>query len=120
IAATGPGNRLPAPTETGILYKDGQPVVGFASMGAGLHHRTFQSLLNYTTFGMSVEEAINGPDFFLPATDPTTYQSTAVFPEGRFDREVLDGTGLAWKEVSGEDSRLGGEGYWVAIERDPE
>lgn len=58
IAAVDPGDRLPAPTEQGILFKDGQPVLGFASMGAGLHHRTLQALLNVTAFGMSVEEAV--------------------------------------------------------------
>jgi gamma-glutamyltranspeptidase/glutathione hydrolase len=120
IAAVPPGSRLPAPTETGILLKDGTPVLGFASMGAGLHQRTFQGLLNYTAYGMSIEDAINTPDFFFPSTDTTTLQSTVVVPAGRFDPEVLDGTGLAWQDVDGDNSRLGGEGYWVAVDRDPE
>ena len=119
IATVPPGSRLPAPTETGILLKDGTPVLGFASMGAGLHQRTFQGLLNYTAFGMSVEESINTPDFFLPANDPATMQSTVVVPEGRFDEAVLDGTGLEWAAVGGDNARLGGEGYWVAVDRDP-
>ena len=120
IATVPPGSRLPAPTETGILLKDGTPVLGFASMGAGLHQRTFQGLLNYTAFGKSIEESINTPDFFLPATDPATMDSTVVVPEGRFDASVLDGTGLQWAEVGGDNARLGGEGYWVAVDRDPE
>jgi gamma-glutamyltranspeptidase/glutathione hydrolase len=119
VAAVPPGGRLPAPTETGILLKDGTPVLGFASMGAGLHQRTFQGLLNYTAFGQSVEEAVNTADFYLPSTDVATMQSTVVVPAGRFDHEVLDGTGLEWTEVDGDDARLGGEGLWVAIERDP-
>jgi gamma-glutamyltranspeptidase/glutathione hydrolase len=120
IAALRPGSRLPAPTETGILLKDGKPVLGFASMGAGLHQRTFQGLLNYTAFGMSIEEAINTPDFFMPATDLATSQSTVTVPDGRFDHAVLNGTGRLWQEVSGENQRLGGEGYWVAVTRDAE
>jgi gamma-glutamyltranspeptidase / glutathione hydrolase len=119
VAATGPGKRLPAPTETGILLKDDVPVVGFASMGAGLHQRTFQGLLNYRSFEMSVEDAINTPDFFLPETDPTTGELTVTVPAGRFDPEVLNATGLQWNEVGSDQARLGGEGYWVAIERDP-
>jgi gamma-glutamyltranspeptidase / glutathione hydrolase len=119
IAAIEPGGRLPAPTETGILLKDGAPVLGFASMGAGLHQRTFQGLLGYTAFGQSVEEAVNTADFYLPATDTTTMQQSVVVPAGRFDHEVLDGTGLQWSEVDGDDARLGGEGIWVAIDRDP-
>lgn len=120
IARTGSGKRLPSPTETGILFRDGDPVLGFASMGAGLHQRTFQCLLNYMSFGMTVEEAINTPDFFLPATDAATGEATATFPAGRFDRALLDGTGLAWQEVEGQEARLGGEGIWIGIERDPD
>ncbi|ALJ14887.1 gamma-glutamyltransferase [Sphingopyxis macrogoltabida] len=119
IALVKPGERLPAPTETGILFKDGAPVLAFASMGAGLHQRTFQGLLNVTCFGMTVEEAINAPDFFLPSVDPKTGETTLVVPEGRFDHTVLDGTGYAWREMSLEEARLGGEGKWVAISRDP-
>lgn len=119
IARVTPGERLPAPTETGILLKDGVPVVAFASMGAGLHQRTFQGLLNVTCFGMTVEDAINAPDFFLPSVDPATSETTLVVPEGRFDHKVLDGTGYAWREMPLEEARLGGEGKWVAISRDP-
>jgi gamma-glutamyltranspeptidase/glutathione hydrolase len=120
IAAVPAGSRLPAPTETGILLKGGAPVLGFASMGAGLHQRTFQCLLNYTRFGMTVEEAINTADFYMPSVDPATMQMTAAFPIDRFDHEILDGTGYAWRELPLEEARLGGEGKWVAIERDPE
>lgn len=119
IAAVPAGSRLPAPTETGIVLKDGAPVMGFASMGAGLHQRTFQGLLDYTAFGKTVEECVNTPDFYMPATDPTTAESTVVVPAGRFDERLLEATGLAWREVDGEDARLAGEGLWVAVERDP-
>lgn len=119
IARVKPGERLPAPTETGILFKDNKPVLGFASMGAGLHQRTFQGLLNYTCFGMDVEEAINTADFYLPMVDPATGETTLTVPEGRFDEKLLEGTGLAWRVVPLEEARLGGEGKWVAISRDP-
>ena len=120
IARTTPGTRLPAPTETGVLFKDGNAVLGFASMGAGLHQRTFQGLLNYINFDMTVEEAINTADFYMPSIDPASGQLTAAVPVGRFDHTVLDGTGYAWREVELEEARLGGEGKWVAIARDPE
>ncbi|WP_126494814.1 gamma-glutamyltransferase [Sphingosinicella microcystinivorans] len=119
IARVAPGDRLPAPTETGILFKDDVPVLGFASMGAGLHQRTFQGLLNYTCYGMDVEEAINTADFYLPMVDPMTGETTLTVPEDRFDKKVLEGTGLAWRVVPLEEARLGGEGKWVAISRDP-
>ncbi|MDB5579297.1 MAG: gamma-glutamyltransferase [Bradyrhizobium sp.] len=120
IARVPAGSRLLSPTETGILMKDGVPVLGFASMGAGLHQRTFQALLNYTRFGMTVEEAINTADFYFPTIDPVTGDITAAFPVDGFDHDILDGTGLAWREVPLDEARLGGEGKWVAIERDPE
>ncbi|USQ81270.1 gamma-glutamyltransferase [Ornithinimicrobium faecis] len=120
IARVEPGERLPAPTETGILLRDGAPVLGFASMGAGLHHRTFQGLLNYTGFGLGLEETANTADFFGPTPDPATGELTAGFPQGRFDHSVLDAMGIAWQEFGAQDARFGGEGYWVAIERDPD
>lgn len=119
IAAVKPGGRLPAPTETGILFKQGAPVLGFASMGAGLHHRTFQALLNVTCYGMDVEQAINTADFYLPSVDPDTEEVTIAVPEGRFSESVLESTGLAWRVIPLKQARLGGEGKWVAISRDP-
>ena len=119
IARIPPGTRLPAPTETGILFKDGKPLMGFASMGSGLHQRTFQALLNVMRFGMTVDEAINTADFLLPDTDLTTGQLTFRVPKGRFSKAVLDAVGYRYQEVDPTDVRFGGEGLWVAISRDP-
>jgi len=119
IARTGPGQRLPAPTETGILFKDGAPIMGFASMGSGLHQRTFQALVNVMHFGMTVDAAIDAADFLLPETDLKTGQLTFRVPKGRFPKAVLDSVGYQYKEVDPSDVRFGGEGLWVAISRDP-
>ncbi len=119
IARTEPGGRLESPTETGILFQDGAPVLGFASMGSGLHHRTFQALLNVTRFGMMVDEAVDTPDFFMPLTDPETLQLTFRVPAGRFPRAVLEATGYAYQEIDPTQARFSGEGLWVAISRDP-
>ncbi len=119
IARIAPGARLPAPTETGILFKDGRPVLGFASMGSGLHQRTFQALLNVMRFGMTVDEAINTPDFLMPETDLKTGMLTLRVPMGRFPKAVLDEVGYAYREVDRRDVRFGGEGLWVGISRDP-
>lgn len=119
IAKVAPGSRLPAPTETGILFKDGKPLMGFASMGSGLHQRTFQALINVMNFGMTVDEAINTADFLLPDTDLKTGQLTFRVPRGRFDKSVLDAVGYKYLEVDPTDVRFGGEGLWVAISRDP-
>ncbi|WP_046500578.1 gamma-glutamyltransferase [Streptomyces odonnellii] len=120
IAAVQPGERLPAPAETGIVLRHGTPVLGFAFMGSGLHQKTFQSLINYLHFGMTVEQAVNKPDFFLPAFDPADGSAIANFATGEYDHAVLDAAGVPWQEVDSEAARFGGEGVWVAIERDPE
>jgi len=93
--------------------------MGFASMGSGLHPRTFQALINVMHFGMSVDEAINAPDFLLPDTDLKTGQLTFRVPSGRFAKDVLDAVGYRYQEVDPTDVRFGGEGLWVAISRDP-
>lgn len=119
IARVTPGQRLPAPTEQGILFKDGKAVLGFASMGSGLHQRTFQALMNVMHFGMTVDEAINTADFLYSDTDLTNGQLTLRVPKGRFDKAVLDAVGYAYKEVDPTDVRFGGEGLWVGISRNP-
>ena len=119
ISGVEPGGRLPSPTETGILFKDREAVLGFASMGSGLSQRTFQALLNVMRYGMTVDEAINAPDFFMPNTDPQTFQLVFRVPGGKFPREVLDGTGYAYEEIYPDQARFAGEGVWVAISRDP-
>lgn len=119
VARAGAGQPLPDPTETGLVLKNGTPILAFASMGSGLHQRTFQGLLNVFGFGMSVDEAIDAPDFFLPAY--SAKDSGYVLPviAGRFPKDVLDGAGVRYREITLDRARLGGEGVWVAISRDP-
>ena len=119
IAKAKPGGRLPAPTETGILLRDGQPVLGFASMGSGLHQRTFQALMNVIRYGMTVEQAIDTPDFFLPRMDPKSLAWTVNLPAGQFPKAVLEEMGYGYEEFGAARVRFGGEGLWVGISRDP-
>jgi gamma-glutamyltranspeptidase/glutathione hydrolase len=119
IAQVGPGHRLPDPTETGLLLEEGKPVVAFASMGAGLHQRTFQGIQNVAIYGMTVDQAIDAPDFFLPSMVPPTAGYVLTIPEGRFPKSVLESSGLKYQEVGGPNARFGGEGVWIAISRDP-
>jgi gamma-glutamyltranspeptidase / glutathione hydrolase len=120
IATTGPGKRLPDPTETGLLLENGVPVLAFASMGSGLHQRTFQGLANYALFGMPVDQAIDAPDFFLPSMSPALGGYVLSVPAGRFPPAVLGATGLPYQELATDEARFGGEGVFVAISRDPE
>ena len=119
IARVGPGKPLPDPTETGLVMKDGEPVLAFASMGSGLHQRTLQGLLNVLAFGMTVDAAINAPDFFLPAFSPSDSGFVTPVAAGRFSATALAASGLKVREVTVDRARLGGEGVWVAVSRDP-
>ncbi len=119
IAKVGPGKPLPDPTETGLLVKEGKPVLAFASMGSGLHQRTFQALLNVAVFGMTVDQAIDAPDFFIPTLSLKDGGYLVAVPKGRFPKTVLDETGSGYREYDPERSRFGGEGVWVGISRDP-
>jgi gamma-glutamyltranspeptidase/glutathione hydrolase len=118
VAKTGPGNRLPDPTETGLVLEGGKPILAFASMGSGLHQRTFQGLANVLLYGMTVDQAIDSPDPFLPSFDAALGMMVQPVPEGRFPAAVLEGSGIRVQEVSKEQMRLSGEGVWVAISRD--
>lgn len=57
IAKAGPGARLPSPLEIGVVSRGGRAQIGFASIGAGLHHKTVSCLYNVMEYGMSVEQA---------------------------------------------------------------
>ena len=70
-------------------------MVAFASMGAGLHQRTFQALLNVAVFGMTVDQAVDAPDFFLPSLSPKAGGYLVMVPKGRFPQATLDGLGVA-------------------------
>ncbi len=117
IARVHPGQRLPAQTETGILSRDGVPVLAFASMGTGLHQRTFQALMNVIGYGMTVDEAVDAPDFFLPKFASTG--TRVAVPKARFPADVLETMGYAYVEIDPAMKGLGGDGIWVAIHRDP-
>lgn len=120
IARTRPGNRLPGPAQVGVLTRQGEVVLGFGSMGSGMHHRPFQGLLDFARFGMSIDEAVGAPDFFASAMDPETGELVIRVPEGRFPREVLEAAGYPYQEIAAADARPNGEGVWVGISRDPQ
>jgi len=66
VARTGPGNRLPDPTEPLIVAKDGKLVAALSSIGAGLHQKTVSVLLNLLSFNMGIKRAIDAPSLNAP------------------------------------------------------
>jgi gamma-glutamyltranspeptidase/glutathione hydrolase len=119
IAAIKPGDRLPDPTEVGILLKNGKPVLAFASMATGLHQQTLQSLTNFMDFGMDIKEAVDAPSIFLPGNDASMPPKLHMrVMQGAFPRDVLEASGLPYEELPPEGRRMT-QGLWIAVTRDP-
>lgn len=121
LAQIKPGERLPSPIEVGILSKNGEPILPFASMSTGLHQQTTQSLLNIIMFDMDIEEAVNSPSIFLPSADysnPMSPKYTIRVMEDAFPKTVLEDSGLSTKEIPASERRYA-QGLWVGIHRDP-
>lgn len=122
IKLAGPGKRLPSEIETGILLKDGNPIIPFASMSTGLHHQTVQSLVNIIAHNMDVEEVVNAPCLLSPeadTSDPTAPKWTVRVMEGAFPDSVLQQSGLPVKQIPASQRRYT-QGLWVGIYRDPQ
>ncbi len=66
VAQTGPGKRLPDPTEPLIVAKDGKPIAALSSIGAGLHQKTVSVLLNLLAFNMDLKRAVDAPSINSP------------------------------------------------------
>ena len=121
VAETKPGERLPDPTNPGLIMKDGKPFLGFASIGSGLHQRTIAALVSVMDFGMTPQEAINAPAFGLrvPEYAESVIKSDGIqtFGEGDLTKEMLAELKTMGLEVK-EDNSM--RGYWIGIMIDPE
>ncbi|TQV73501.1 hypothetical protein FKG94_17535 [Exilibacterium tricleocarpae] len=118
VAAVTPGERLPDPTNPGLVLKDGKPFLGFASIGAGLHQRTLSCLISVLDFGMTPQQAINAPAWgFLKfdAKDPT--KQTQQFGIGDLEPQMIKSLNAMGMEIDENDTT---RGYWIGIQIDPE
>ncbi len=117
VLKAGPGNRLPDPTNPLIVLRDGKPVIGSSSIGAGLHPKTISSLVNVLDFGMNPGEANAAPELLNPASD-----GRMKFLKGQIRPEVLKALkakGLDYVEVSDFMDILSAKGWWVGAAIDP-
>lgn len=122
IAQTGPGQRLPDPTEVLIVLRDGKPYAALSSIGSGLHQKTVSTLLNLLDFGMGIKEAVDAPSAHLPAYDPAGKATVQVF-EGDFDETFLErvrALGLPVSVVPATMQSRAPRGYVVGARIDPE
>lgn len=89
VAQTGPGKRLPDPTEPLIIAREGKPFAALSSIGAGLHQKTLSVLLNLIDFRMGIKQAIDAPSLHSPKVEADGSSRPQVFA-GDFCGHLLD------------------------------
>jgi gamma-glutamyltranspeptidase / glutathione hydrolase len=111
VAKAGPGNRLPDPTNPGIVLKNGKPILGFASIGAGLHAKTISSLLAVLDYKLTPQEAIDLPGLGGLIFNPNGSVTRSV-DTSEFKNEIIKRTNKLGGGFVNDISR---RGYWVGI-----
>jgi len=120
IAAAGPGNRLPDPTQPAVVLRGGKPYAAVASIGSGLHQKTTTVLLNLLAFHMDIKGAIDAPSHHTPGFGG---KAGAVVFEGDFSDELLTAVremGLEVKEVPNTFADRGPRGWVIGATIDQE
>ncbi|MBW2370852.1 MAG: gamma-glutamyltransferase, partial [Deltaproteobacteria bacterium] len=113
VAATPPGERLPDPTNPGLVMKDGKPFMGFSAIGAGLHNRTIACLINVLDFGMTPQEAVNAPafgSFKMEVVDGAPALGALTVGVKDFDPELIEKVKEMGQEIIEDRMMLG---YWI-------
>ena len=90
VAQTGPGKRLPDPTEPLIIAKGGKPVAALSSIGSGLHQKTISVLMNFIDFGMGIKQAIDKPSMHMPKFEAKGGSKPQIF-DGDFCGHLIAG-----------------------------
>jgi len=112
LALTGPGKRLPGPTNPVIVFKNGKPYLAGSSMGSGVHSKTTQCMISVLDFGMNPEQAIEAPYLMYPEYSRAGEVTERVL-KGAFKPDVMKDVrklGLKIKELP-ENSRYA-QGLW--------
>ena len=110
IAQTGPGRRLPDPTEPLIIAREGKPFAALSSIGSGLHQKTISVLLNLIDFNMGIKRAIDAPALNSPKYEADGSSRPQVFagdfcepPAGR-GQETGPGGGRCARHANAPDT----------------
>ena len=117
VAAAGPGNRLPDPTNPGIVMRGGKPLLAYGSIGMGLHQKTIQMLHSILDFGYSPDEAASAPAFGSPEFTSTGLTERTSIVEGKFDPELVAAANAMGANLYEDDLLQGG---WSGAMIDPE
>ena len=119
MAKIKPGTKLKSISKVGILTKDNKGVLGFSAKGGGMHHRSIQGLMNYIYYGMTIDQAVTSPDFFTAGRYHESRELYIRVPEGSYSKEILEGTGWYFQEISPNKARANGEGVWIGVSYNP-
>ncbi len=112
ILKAGPGNRLPDPTNPGIVFKNSKPILGFASIGAGMHAKTVTSLLAVLDYKLTPQQAIDLPGLGMLIFNPDGSMPRTI-DTSEFKMGIIKKTNkLAGAGFVNDISR---PGYWVGI-----
>jgi gamma-glutamyltranspeptidase/glutathione hydrolase len=120
MARVVPGERLPDPTNPGLVVKDGKPFMGFSSIGSGLHLRTTSALISVIDYGLSPQEAINQPalGIYLPKPDakPTVPEFLGLtVGSNEFSADYKQRAAALGLNLIDQDAT---RGYWLGIQID--
>jgi gamma-glutamyltranspeptidase/glutathione hydrolase len=117
IAKVAPGERLPDPTQPGLVVLNGKPFMGFSSIGAGLQNRTLGALVNVMDFGMTPQQAIDEPSLgsFLFGVQAEGGPPLAV-GKGDLTPEFIAKVGELGQPIVENDAL---RGYWIGVQVDP-
>ena len=117
LAAAGPGNRLPDPTNPGVVLLDGKPLLAYGSIGMGLHQKTIQVLHSILDFGFTPDEAASAPAFGSPEFGGSGITERTSISVGRFDPKVVAAANALGAELYEQDLFQGG---WSGVMIDPD
>ena len=117
LAAAGAGNRLPDPTNPGVVLQDGNPLLAYGSIGMGLHQKTIQVLHSILDFGFTPDEAANAPAFGSPEFGAAGITGRTSIAADRFDPQVVEAANAMGAELYELDLTQGG---WSGVMIDPD
>ncbi|WP_219836168.1 gamma-glutamyltransferase [Paenibacillus sp. R14(2021)] len=123
MAAAGPGNKLPSPTNPMIILRNSQPFMASSGINTGLFQKTYCALLNVLEYGMTLDDAQETPNHMSP--DVFGDGSNLIF-ESEFEASLLSQVrylGLKLKDAheatlyapSADASLM--DGMWIAAKR---
>lgn len=116
IRRTGPGKRLPDPTNPMIAMKDGEWILAGSGIGAGLLENALAVMVNVLDYGRDPHAALHAPQWA-----GANLQGPFMLPDADFPKELVTAlTAKGGRALSIPKAQLAPAfGSWISILRDP-